>query len=191
MTSKRRRIDSFGSRSSKNWKAASRQRSGVCLPEVSLSQVSRDMVTWCRVSPFASRMTTSKTRESCSAVRRTWIMSVSLGIRAPSASQAVNPVVRQSARPSVLSASHAVHPVGVRQQVEAHQSKDEEHNHGAHDPHDAHFGFLSVLFILVWHRFLLNYDLTVCLRAETKLEEILFVSAYVSLTAVKRELRQH
>jgi hypothetical protein len=37
--------------------------------------------------------------------------------------------------------------------VEAHQSKDNEHNHGAHDPHDAHFGFLSVLFILVWHSF--------------------------------------
>src|SRR5215831_4547026 len=33
--------------------------------------------------------------------------------------------------------------------------------------------------------------LTFLLRAETKLEEILFVSAYVSLTAVKRELRQH
>jgi len=81
---------------------------------------------------------------------------------ATSASQAVNPVVRRSARPSVLSASHAVHPVGVRQHVEGHQSKDKEHNHGAHDPHDAHFGFLSVLFILVWHPFLLNYDLTVC-----------------------------
>jgi hypothetical protein len=48
VTSKRRRIDSFGSRSSKNWKAASRQRSGVCLPEVSLSHVSRDML-WARI----------------------------------------------------------------------------------------------------------------------------------------------
>src|SRR5262245_18585341 len=125
-------------------------------------------------------------RESCSAVRRTWIMSVSLGIRAPSmagdcsprrrrarldhdprrplatsASPAVNPVVRQSVRPSVLSASHAVHPVGVCQHVETHQSKDNEHNHCAHDPHDAHFGFLSVLLILVWHPFLPNYDSTV------------------------------
>src|SRR5262249_61608753 len=81
---------------------------------------------------------------------------------ATSASQAVNPVVRQNVRPSVLSASHSVHPVGVRQHVEAHQSKDKEHNHRAHDPHDAHFGFLSVLFILVWHPFLLNYGSTVC-----------------------------
>src|SRR5262245_26520800 len=88
-------------------------------------------------------------RESCSAVRRAWIMSISLGLRAPSiagdcsvgtamhkgaigprpadlatsASQGVNAVVRQSARPSVLSASHSVHPVGVRQHVEAHISE--------------------------------------------------------------------
>jgi hypothetical protein len=46
VTSKRRRIDSFGSRSSKNRKAASRQRSGVCLPTVSRSHISRDIVTW-------------------------------------------------------------------------------------------------------------------------------------------------
>jgi hypothetical protein len=80
-----------------------------------------------------------------------------------------------------------VHPVGVRQHVEAHQSKDNQHNHGAHDPHDAHFGFLSVLFILVWHPFppelcprpfVLTLDV-----AQRNVGEILFVSAYVSLTA--------
>jgi hypothetical protein len=53
------------------------------------------------------------------------------------------------------SASQSVHPVGVRQHVEAHQSKDNEHNHGGHDPHYAHFGFFSVSFIWACHRFLL------------------------------------
>jgi hypothetical protein len=52
------------------------------------------------------------------------------------------------------SASHSVHPVGVRQHVEAHQSKDNEHNYGGHDPHYAHFGFFFLL-ILVCHGFLL------------------------------------
>jgi hypothetical protein len=53
------------------------------------------------------------------------------------------------------SASQSVHPVGMRQHVEAHQSKDNEHNHGGHDPHYAHFGFFSVSFIWACHRFLL------------------------------------
>jgi hypothetical protein len=48
------------------------------------------------------------------------------------------------------SASPSVHPVGVCQHVEAHQSKDNEHNRGGHDPHHAHFGFFSLL-ILVCH----------------------------------------
>ncbi len=34
MTSKRRRIDSLGSRSRRNWNAASMHRSGVCVPAV-------------------------------------------------------------------------------------------------------------------------------------------------------------
>src|SRR5262249_34602816 len=110
---------------------------------------------------------------------------------ATSASQAVNPVVRQSARPSVLSASHAVHPVGVRQHVEAHQSKDKEHNHGAHDPHDAHFGFLSVLFILVWHPFLLNYDLSVCPQFFDFAQRQSWRNFYsFLLTSALRQLRQ-
>jgi hypothetical protein len=59
-----------------------------------------------------------------------------------------------TAVPSALLALHSVHPVGVRQHVEAHQSKDNEHNHGGHDPHYAHFGFFFLL-ILVCHGFLL------------------------------------
>lgn len=46
------------------------------------------------------------------------------------------------------SASHSVHPVGVSQHVHAHQPKYDEHNHAGHDPHYAHVGFFSVLFIL-------------------------------------------
>jgi hypothetical protein len=59
------------------------------------------------------------------------------------------------------SASHSVHPVGVSQHVHAHQPKYDEHNHGGHDPHYAHVGFFSVLFILVWHPFLPNLFSTV------------------------------
>src|SRR5262249_39768931 len=63
------------------------------------------------------------------------------------------------------SASHSVHPVGVSQHVHAHQPKYDEHNHGGHDPHYAHVGFFSVLFILVWHPFLPNLFSTVAVSA--------------------------
>ena len=46
---------------------------------------------------------------------------------ATSASQAVNPVVRKSVRPSVLSASHAVHPVGVRLGDSRDEAESEHH----------------------------------------------------------------
>src|SRR5215468_10385128 len=88
--------------------------------------------------------------------------------------------------PICYSASHSVHPVGVSQHVHAHQPKYDEHNHGGHDPHYAHVGFFSVLFILVWHPFLPNLFSTVAvtlLRTGTAtLQENLFVSAYVNLT---------
>src|SRR5262249_15272840 len=84
------------------------------------------------------------------------------------------------------SASHSVHPVGVSQHVHAHQPKYDEHNHGGHDPHYAHVGFFSVLFILVWHPFLPNLFSTVVVTllrtGAATLREDLFASAYVNLT---------
>jgi hypothetical protein len=74
-----------------------------------------------------------------------------------------------------ISASHSVHPVGVSQHVHAHQPKYDEHNHGGHDPHDAHVGFFSVLFILVWHPVLPNVFSAVAvalLRTGATLREI-------------------
>jgi hypothetical protein len=53
------------------------------------------------------------------------------------------PMIRSRFFSCMPLASHSVRPVGVRQHVEAHQSKDNEHNHGTHDPHDTHFGFLT------------------------------------------------
>src|SRR5262249_2637202 len=59
------------------------------------------------------------------------------------------------------SALRSMHPIGVRQHVPAHQSKYDEHNHGGHDPHHTHFGFIIVSFILVRHLSLLNLSSTV------------------------------
>src|SRR6266571_4839365 len=90
-------------------------------------------------------------KESCSAVRRTWIMAISLAMHASSV-----PLHSDSGRRDrttspyfATSASQSVHPVGVRQHVAARYSKDNKHNHGGHDPHHAHFGFFSVSFIVV------------------------------------------
>src|SRR5215510_7321905 len=89
-------------------------------------------------------------KESCSAVRRTWIMAISLAMHTSSVplgtaipADATGPRAPYFA----TSASQSVHPVGARQHVAARYSKDNKHNHGGHDPHHAHFGFFSVSFI--------------------------------------------
>jgi hypothetical protein len=40
----------------------------------------------------------------------------------------------------------------VSEHIHAHQSKDDEHNHRGHDPHDTHFRFLSISFTLIGRR---------------------------------------
>lgn len=46
----------------------------------------------------------------------------------------------------ITSALLSVHPVGVSEHIHAHQSKDDEHKHRAHDLHDTHSRFLSISF---------------------------------------------
>src|SRR5215831_4681849 len=76
-------------------------------------------------------------------------------------------------------------PVGVRQHVPTHQSKDNEHNHSSHHPHYTHFGFFSVLLILVCRGFLF-FALDHCSSPLTwhrcNIAGNLIVPAYGSLT---------
>ena len=136
-------------------------------------------------------------------MRRTWIMSIPLGDArgvkgveyfslAASTTEAHRSVRYRdpdrrdrtlSSPYFATSASQSVHPVGVRQHVEAHQSQNYEHNHGGHHPHYAHFGFFFLL-ILVCHGFLLFFSsvaLALIWRSYNVLGNLI-IPAYSSLT---------
>ena len=68
-------------------------------------------------------------------------------------------------------------PIGVSQHVKAHQTNDNEHNHGGHDPHDTHFFFLSVFFTLLDRMFVSAVS---CARKTFR--DILTARDYSSLT---------
>jgi hypothetical protein len=79
-----------------------------------------------------------------------------------------------------------MHPVGVRQHVPAHQSKDDHNNYSGHDPHYPHFGFFTVMCILLYHRFLF-FPRSIALALAWRRYNIagnLIVRAYSSLTGL-------
>src|SRR6516162_538450 len=52
-----------------------------------------------------------------------------------------------------IRASASVHPIRIRQHVQAHHAEDDQHNHPRHDPHHSHFALVGVVLVLIAHGF--------------------------------------